>query len=65
MFRIEKHLSRISYGYLNKYIIATSSDGKIIRYDPEGNVTHEAVANDGECKGFSFAKDFSLVATCG
>jgi translation initiation factor 3 subunit I len=65
-------ITQASWNFMNKSVIAASSDGELALLDVEtgtttivnlGNFINRVKVHEGEIKQFSIAKDYSLMAT--
>ncbi|EAR96935.1 eukaryotic translation initiation factor 3 subunit I (macronuclear) [Tetrahymena thermophila SB210] len=64
-FNLNYTTNKIRYGYLNKCLYVGTTNGKLIKLDPEGKVILEIDAHQGETLSISYSKDYSLIATSG
>lgn len=64
-FSLTSVANKVRFGYLNKCLYVGTTDGKLIKYDPEGKFIMEVEAHQGETLSINFSKDYSLLATSG
>lgn len=57
--------TKLSWGPINEDIYGSTRQGNIIRFDKNFKEIKRSKVHDGETVNFSFASDYSIIATCG
>ena len=61
----EFQLTRVAWGLLNQELYATTSCGKVLKFDFQGKIINQQQVHHGEARQLKFSKDFSILGTCG
>lgn len=65
-FKIEDfQIISVKWAYLNKYLIAATQTGELLKIDLKGNIFMQKKVHDLDLKFITFAKDFSFIMTAG